>query len=234
MEKLYKALLFDLDDTILSFTKAEEYALKKLFLYYNIEINEERINLYKEINLKYWKKLERGEITREDLLKSRFKEFFEVINYPLDFDKAYQANDIYFSYLTSKIFYVKDAISSLAILKEKYKIYIITNGIKKVQEKRIKLAKKLHFLYDDIFVSEEVGYPKPSKEYMDYVINKIGVKKEEILIIGDSLSSDMMLGINNNVDTCWFNPQNGKTNLNITYNVRTYKEILDILNDSHS
>lgn len=232
--KKYKVLLFDLDDTILSFSKAEEYALKKLFLYYNIEMNSKYVQLYKNINIKYWKMLEKKEITREDLLKRRFKEFFNEINYEIKEEDTYFANDIYFSYLTSKVFYINKAIPSLALLKEKYKIYIITNGIKKVQEKRMRLTRKLNGLYDGIFISEEIGYPKPSIEYMNRVLERIDCKKEKILIIGDSLTSDMMLGINAGIDTCWFNPKNEKTDLNVTYNVCNYNQILRLLSDSHS
>ena len=233
-KKVYKALLIDLDDTILSFSKAEEYALKKLFLYYNIEINQNIIDLYKEINLKYWKKLEKKEITREDLLKQRFKEFFQRINFSVSESDAYLANDIYFSYLTSKVFYIRKTVPALTKLKEKYQIYIITNGIKQVQTKRMKLATRLKGLYDGIFISEEIGTPKPSVEYMNQVLNKIGYKKEDILIIGDSLSSDMMLGINSCVDTCWFNVKKQKTDLKVTYDVANYKEVIELLINSHS
>lgn len=234
LNKKYKVLLFDLDDTILSFSKAEEYALKKLFLYYSIDITKEKVELYQKINLKYWKMLERKEITREGLLKRRFKEFFHEINFPIEDNDAYLANDIYFSYLTSKVFYIYGAVSTLKVLKDKYKIYIITNGIKKVQAKRMRLAYKLHNLYDGVFVSEEIGYPKPSIEYMNKVLEKLECKSEEILIIGDSLSSDMMLGINSNIDTCWFNQKNEKADLNITYNVASYNQLLKLLCGSHS
>lgn len=234
LNKEYKVLLFDLDDTILSFSKAEEYALKKLFLYYNIDTTKEKVELYQKINLKYWKMLERKEIIREELLKRRFKEFFQAINFQIEEDDAYLANDIYFSYLTSKVFYIYGAIPALKVLKDKYKIYIITNGIKKVQAKRMRIAYKLHNLYDGVFVSEEIGYPKPSIEYMNKVLEKLSCKKEEILIIGDSLSSDMMLGINSNIDTCWFNQKNEKTDLNISYTVASYNQLLKLLNDSHS
>lgn len=234
LNKKYKVLLFDLDDTILSFSKAEEYALKKLFLYYSIDITKEKVELYQKINLKYWKMLERKEITREGLLKRRFKEFFHEINFPIEDNDAYLANDIYFSYLTSKVFYIYGAVSTLKVLKDKYKIYIITNGIKKVQAKRMRLAYKLHNLYDGVFVSEEIGYPKPSIEYMNKVLEKLECKSEEILIIGDSLSSDMMLGINSNIDTCWFNQKNEKADLSITYNVASYNQLLKLLCGSHS
>ncbi|MBP5408339.1 MAG: HAD hydrolase-like protein, partial [Bacilli bacterium] len=76
-----------------------------------------------------------------------------------------------------------------------------------------------------------IGFPKPTKEYMDYVLDDLKIDKKEILIIGDSVTSDMMLGINNGIDTCWFNEENKKTDANITYEVHNYDDILRLLMD---
>ncbi len=226
---MYKALLFDLDDTILSFSKAEEYALIELFKEYKIDINKDYIELYKKINLQYWHRLEKKEIKREDILNNRFKEFFNTINYQYQGIDLNKANDIYFHYLTSKVFYIDGAISALKILKTKYKIYLITNGLKNVQEKRLKIAYEINNIFDYIFISEEINCVKPNKEFIDKIVEITNLKKEEMLIIGDSLSSDMALGINSGVDTCWFNEKEEKTVLKIKYIVKDYDEILKIL-----
>ena len=223
----YKVLLIDLDDTILSFSKAEAYSIKKVCEYYNIEVNDEIIKLYKDINLKYWHMLERKEITREKLLEERFKEFFKMIN--CEAENTDKANDIYFSFLTSVVFYIDGSVNALKKLKEKYKIYLITNGVKMVQEKRLSLASDVACLLDGKYVSETIGYPKPTKEYMDYVLDDLKIDKKELLIIGDSVTSDMMLGINNGIDTCWFNEEYKKTDANITYEVHNYDDILRLL-----
>ncbi len=226
---MYKALLFDLDDTILSFSKAEEYALKKLFNEYKIEEKEEYIELYKKINLSYWHRLEKKEITRQDILDNRFKEFFERINYQYQGMDIKDANDIYFHYLTSKVFYIDGAVEALKELKKKYKIYLITNGLKQVQEKRMRIANEINNLFDGIFISEELNCVKPNKVFIDRIIEKTKLEKEEMLIIGDSLSSDIMLGINSNVDTCWFNEKNESSDLKIKYIIKNYDELLKIL-----
>ena len=226
---MYTALLFDFDDTILSFSKAEEYALTKFFKEYGIDEKREYIELYKEINMSYWHRLEKKEISRQDILDNRFKEFFERINYKYQGIDIKDANDIYFHYLTSKIFYIDGAVDALKKLKEKYQIYLITNGLKQVQEKRMKLATEINYLFDGVFVSEELNCAKPSTVFMDCIIKKTNLKKEEMLIIGDSLSSDIALGINSNVDTCWFNEKNEKSDLKINYIVGNYDELLKIL-----
>lgn len=225
--KKYNVLLFDLDDTILSFSKAEEYAIKKVLDYYHIDISEKNVNLYKDINLKYWHMLERKEITKEELLQRRFKEFFEVVN--CKSDNIENANDIYFKYLTSVVFYIDGSVEALKKLKKHYKIYLITNGVKFVQEKRLSLASDVKELLDGKYISEVIGFPKPTKEYMDYIIKDLKMDKKEMLIIGDSLSSDMALGINHGVDTCWFNENNQKTDAKITYEVHNYDELLRLL-----
>lgn len=225
--KKYKVLLFDLDDTILSFSKAEEYAIKKVLDHYHIDVNEKNVNLYKNINLKYWHMLERKEITKEELLKRRFKEFFDVVN--CKSNNIEDANDIYFKYLTSVVFYIDGSVDALRKLKKHYKIYLITNGVKFVQEKRLSLAADVKELLDGKYISEVIGLPKPTKEYMDYIINDLKMDKKDMLIIGDSLSSDMALGINHGVDTCWFNENHLKTDAKITYEVHNYDELLKLL-----
>ena len=177
--KKYKALLFDLDDTILSFGKAEEYALNEICKYYGILPTKENIDLYKQINLNYWHKLERKEVTREYLLKQRFIDYFDRVNVKVNVNDINTANDLYFKYLTSKVFYIDGALDAIRKLKEKYKIYIITNGVKLVQEKRLNLANDVKELAEYVFISEEIGNPKPTVEFMNFVLDKIKFLSDE-------------------------------------------------------
>lgn len=227
--KEYTSLLLDLDDTILDFQKAEKYAICKLMEYYSIDANDENISRYHEINLQYWKKLELGLVEREELILLRFVDFFNLFNKKINKEDAKDVNKLYFDYLSSVVFFIPNSKEVLMELKKKYKIYLITNGVKRVQERRLSLLGDFRNIFDKVFISEVIGYTKPDVRFSEFVLNDIKVSKDECLIIGDSLSSDIMLGINSSIDTCWFNPHNKTSDLNIKFIIKDIKELLDIL-----
>ena len=204
---MYKAILFDLDDTILSFKKSEEYAIEKVFEKYHIDNTTTNKELYSSINISYWKRLEKKEITKEELLKRRFNDFFHELNIESNDEKVKEANDTYFKYLTSVAFLEENSKRLLYILKEHYCLYIISNGIKYVQEKRLNLVSDVRDCFRKIFISEDIGYPKPQKEFIDYVLKHVPYEKSELLIVGDSYTSDILLGLNNGIDVCWYNKE---------------------------
>lgn len=227
--KKYTCLLMDLDDTILDFQKAEKYAICKLMEHYSIEASEENILRYHDINLQYWKKLELGLVAREDLILLRFIDFFALFGKIIDKEEARNVNALYFDNLSSVVFFIPNSREVLNELKKKYKIYLITNGVKRVQEKRLSLLGDFRDIFDKVFISEEIEFTKPDIRFSEYVLNDIKISKEECLIIGDSLSSDMMLGINSSIDTCWFNPKNKKCELNVNYIINDLNDLLKLL-----
>lgn len=227
--KKYKALLIDLDDTILDFKQSEKYAICKLFEYFGISQSEENIEAYHNINLSYWKKLELGLVKREELILLRFIEFFKLFNKEISLEEAKKVNDLYFNYLSSKAFVIPDAKEVLVSLRKRYKIYLITNGVKRVQDKRLSLIPDIKECFEGIFISEEIGYTKPDKEFVNHVLKIISLEKNDCLIIGDSLSSDIKLGLNSGIDTCWYNPNGKMSDYNITYKITNIKELLKIL-----
>lgn len=223
----YKVILIDLDDTLLDFQKSEEYAIRKTMETLGISPTDELVKVYKEINQKYWKMFERKEITRDDLLKARFKEFCELLNLQ---NKDYAViNDTYFKNLSTMPFEIDGAYDFLEKLSQYYDIYVITNGVKKVQEKRLSLVNIGKF-FKKIYISEEIGYHKPQLEYFNYVLNDLHIiNKKDVLIIGDSLSSDIQGGINSNIDTVWYNPKNKKTDIKYTYMINNYNDFFKII-----
>lgn len=223
----YKVLLIDLDDTLLDFQKSEEYAIRKTMETLEINPTDELVNVYKQINQKYWKMFERKEITRDDLLKARFKEFCELLN--LQNEDYAIINDTYFNNLSTMPFEINGAYQFLEKLSLDYDIYVITNGVKKVQEKRLSLVNIGKF-FKKIYISEEIGYHKPQLEYFNYVLNDLHItNKNEVLIIGDSLSSDIQGGINSNIDTMWYNPKNKNTDVKYTYMINNYDDFFRII-----
>ena len=115
--------------------------------------------------------------------------------------------------------------------KGKYTLVAVTNGTKVAQDKKLRLS-GLDKIFDAIFISEDVGAEKPKKEYFDYVFEKLGIKnKKEVLIIGDSLTSDILGGFNTGIDTCWFNPSHKPNTLDVpvTYEIDNLGKLSEIL-----
>lgn len=202
---MYKYLLWDIDGTVLNFLASEAYAIRFLFKKYNLgECSDEAIALYSKINVKYWGMLERNEITKPEVLICRFREFFETIGADVsiaeDFNKDYQTT------LGDHIEFVKNAKEALLSQKGRFVLAAITNGTRIAQEKKLRLS-GLNDIFDAVFISENVGYEKPNREFFDHVCSKLGITdRSEALIIGDSLTSDILGGFNSGIDTCWFNP----------------------------
>ena len=227
---MYKYLLWDVDGTVLDFLASEAYAIKFLFKKYKIgECSDEMIELYSGINAKYWQMLERNELTKAEILVGRFREFFEKVGVDTaiaeEFNKEYQLT------LGDHIEFVDKAEEMLLSEKGKYTIVAVTNGTKVAQEKKLRLS-GLDNIFDYIFISEDVGEEKPNKGYFDYVFKKLGITdKSEVLLIGDSLTSDMKGGMIAGIDTCWFNPTHSPNTLGIpvTYEIDDLGDIGKIL-----
>lgn len=224
----YKTLLFDADQTLLDFHRSEHEAVTDCLNALGIPVSSETIAKYSEINTSYWKMLERGEIEKKKLYSARWKTFAEFYGYDID---AEGISRLYLERLAEKAYVLDGAEQLCERLSKHCRIYIITNGNKSVQDGRMgKLSISRLFL--DKFISEEIGYEKPSVEYFNIVKSKIpDFDPDTTLVIGDSLTSDIQGGINAGLDTCWYNPQ-GKPapeGMNITYTVSKFSEIEDIV-----
>lgn len=200
---MIKTVLFDLDDTILDFKKSERIAITKTFEKFGIDASEENLAKYSKYNISQWKRLERGEIDREEVKVNRFKLLFDDINVNLS-PKA--ATCDYEENLAHGHYFINGAKEMLESIYKDYDLYIVSNGAKKVQEGRMSTA-DISQCFKGIFISEVIGYEKPSVSFFEEVFKKIGnVNKTETIIIGDSLTSDIQGGKNANIKTVWFNP----------------------------
>lgn len=229
---MIKVILWDVDGTLLDFLKAEHAAIRKCFEIFQLgECTDEMIARYSVINKKYWECLERGEMTKPEILVRRFQEFFAKEGIITDcadaFNKEYQVR------LGDTICFCDDSYNLLKSLKGKIKQYAVTNGTKVAQDKKLKKS-GLDELFDDIFISEEIGIEKPYLGFFQKVWEKIGeYKSDEIMIVGDSLTSDMQGGNNAGIICCWYNPQ-GKVNdknLHIDYEINNLQDILKIIKE---
>ena len=226
--KKYKTLLFDVDDTLLDFQKAEKSALRMLFEEKGMSLTSEIEAQYKKINKSLWTAFEEGEINRDEVVNTRFSILFKEYGEEVDgilFENNYR------SYLEEGNQLMEGALQFINQIQSEYDLYIVTNGISKTQDKRLRNA-GLHALFQDVFVSEDTGFQKPMKEYFDYVFERIpNFAPEEGLIIGDSLSADIKGGYVAGIDTCWFNPERKLNDSGIipTYEVHNFEELEALL-----
>lgn len=220
-------LLVDLDDTLLDFSKAEKEALEKVLVTYGIDNNEENHQKYYKINKDYWKKYELHQIKRESLLGKRFEDFFDLFNKKVDGDKV---NELYFSYLSEGAYLIDNALEFCEkCKKDGYKLIIVSNGVGSVQKPRIEKS-GLKKYFDRIYLSEEVGYNKPDIEFYTRVLLDY-YQQERMVMIGDSLSSDIQGGINFNIPTIWYNPNHLKSDLP-NFEVDNLMDIFKILEEN--
>lgn len=223
----YTTILFDADDTLLDFKRAEHDALTKTLLSFSLPADKTVTDRYSAINDGYWKALERGEVTKDELKVRRFGDLCKCFGFDKDavsMARTYEKN-------LSEMTYLLDGAEELCRdLSEKYRIYIVTNGIKEVQMGRLG-GSPLKKYFIKAFVSEEMGCEKPKREYFEAVAREIpDFDKDKTVIIGDSLSSDMKGGINFGIDTCWFDPS-GKPKpegMELTYVVTSFDDIREI------
>ncbi len=225
---MIKIILFDLDDTILDFHKAEASALSAVLRQLGIEPLESTLARYSEINAAQWRLLEAGELTREQLLTRRFDLLFEELGVKAS---SKMAQSIYENSLMDEYFFIDGAQELLEYLHQKYDLYIVSNGNLIVQQGRIASAGIAKY-FKNVFISEFAGYDKPQKEYFDYCFVRIpNFSREETMIIGDSLTSDIQGGINAGIHTCWFNPRRkpAREDIPAEYEVRELGDIPGLL-----
>lgn len=224
--KKYKALLFDFDDTLFDFPKSERIALERVFSHYKIEKSEKNIKTYIAENKKFWKGFEKGIYKGEADSDIRFKNFCEIID-RTDINYT-EMCERFIDELSTTAFPIDNSVQMLKNCCKVFDIYIITNALKRVNDKRSKIGGIMPFIKGR-FISEQIGYSKPNKEFFDYIFASCEFSKNECLVIGDSLASDMAGAINYGIDCCWFNQKGLKTDLPVTYEVKSITELEDLL-----
>ena len=232
MMKLYDIIFWDVDQTLLDFTKSEDYALRYAFGQFGKKIDGQIVDLYSAINDSYWKRLEREEITKEEVLRGRFETLFERLS--ISDISISEFASIFQNALGSVYYYKDDSFLLCNELKKDFHQYIVTNGVTWTQLNKLKLA-GFDRIMDGIFISEKIGSPKPAREFFDRCFLQIpDFQKEKTIIIGDSLTSDMQGGNNAGIACCWYNPgakvlTEKEKQLRIDYEIRNLWEIKDVL-----
>lgn len=227
---MIKVILWDIDGTLLDFEKAEKQAIRTCFEVFDLgECTDDMIAKYSVINKGYWERLERKEMTKPQILVERFREFFATEGIVTDcaenFNKEYQLR------LGDTICFCDDGYELVKSLKNRVKQYAVTNGTKVAQVKKLNKSGLID-LFDDVFISEDIGVEKPDVKFFEHVWDEIGqYASDEVIIIGDSLTSDMQGGNNAGILCSWYNPK-GLENTNgvkLDYEIQNLQEILKIL-----
>ena len=225
----YKYLFLDLDNTIFDFSASSKLAFSDMLFQYDIQEEADMYDLYRRINADVWKELEQGKIDQEELRDKRFRLFFQSV----DIDKnGYDANAKYLENLIHRSSLIGGAQKFMTLIQERLNMVAVTNGLKEVQRPRI-MHTQIDQFFDYIIVSDEIGHAKPSEHFFEIAYEPISHKidKSDILMIGDSLVSDIQGGNNFGLDTCWFNPKN-MNNLSEhqpDHVAHSFQQIIDII-----
>lgn len=225
----YEVIIFDADETLFDFRKSEREALKNTMVQFDIDYDENyHLKVYKDINSAIWKEFEDGFIIQKELNIERFKRLLSKLN--LNFDEI-EFSKSYVKHLSYASFLYNDSLPLIESLYKEFKLIIITNGLKDVQDNRIRKS-IIGKYFEDVVVSEEVEVSKPDPKIFEHALNNIKhTDKSKVLMVGDSLTSDIQGGINFGIDTCWFNPNNiiKKTAIEPTYEISNLMDLKNIL-----
>ena len=224
----YQYLLFDADNTLFDFDAANHNAFAKTCEYCGLTYSEELYEFYESINRPLWHQLDKGEVTKEFLVVERFRRFLAAMN--VEADPA-ECNRIQLAGLGSSTVLLPHALEVIQTLAQTHKLYIVTNAVASVQRSRLATSQIAPYI-TDAFISEEAGAAKPSRAYFDYVFARIdGITRDNCLVIGDSLSSDVQGAINAGLPACWYNLKNEPhpEGMAIDYVIRDLRELYDIV-----
>jgi len=218
----YDWLLFDADDTLFDFPKAEADALEWTLGQSGLPYHPEYLEKYSRFNQMVWQEFERGSVTSRELRVRRFQLFFEDIGFHVD---PHPISALYLRNLALGTDLLEGADEVIHTLKQRYRLALVTNGLKDVQHPRLANS-NLKDCFEQVFISEEIGVAKPDRAFFDSVFIAINhPDPQRVLIIGDSLTSDMQGGISYGIHTCWYNPTGKTTSLPITYQVKSLREL---------
>ena len=221
----YKWLLLDADGTLFDYDRAETKALELTFAQSGHELQKGHVEVYRQVNGQLWLDFEQGEVTQDYIKVYRFERLFEEMGIILDADEF---SERYLENLGQFADLIDGAEEVVSSLYGEIEMVLITNGLAAVQRSRLARS-PLETYFADVVISEEVGVSKPDPRIFDVAFEKMDhPEKGDVLIVGDSLTSDMRGGIDYGIDTCWFNPTGRKGGwAAIRYEIRRLQELVD-------
>lgn len=225
----YNCILLDFDETLVSFTQSEINSITRLYNKYGIPATEENVNYYRDVNAQLWAEFEQGKIKKYHIEKRRFQKVAE--HFGLTDVKPEALSRDYMNYLRNSAILLDGAIEFLEDIEDAATIAIVTNGIESTQMNRLKLSRVIEFA-DGVYTSERMGYNKPDKRIFLNALKDLGVENfKKVLVVGDSLTSDIKGGINAGLDTCWvnFGGVDNDTDIQPKYTVYDFRQLKSLI-----
>lgn len=217
----YQWILFDADETLFSFHSY--FGLKSMLKRYGLEFNEQDYEAFQAVNQPLWVAYQNKEINAEALQRIRFESLAQKTGQdPLVLNRELMDE---MALVSQPLAGVREMLASLH---GKVKMGIITNGFNALQQKRLENTQTAGF-FDLLVVSETVGVAKPDRQIFDYAFFQMGeVERSKVLMVGDTLASDILGGNLAGIDTCWFNPKGlaNETAIQPTYEIRSMAELI--------
>ena len=224
----YPYLLFDADNTLFDFDEANVSSFRAVCAYAGLAFTPELFACFDRHNNAAWARFDRGELTKDETLRIQFREMSEELGIELDIEGC---NRVRLEVLGRSTALVPHALEVVRELKKTHRVYLITNAVESVQRGRLGRS-ALAPLIEEALISEAAGAAKPSVEYFDYVFAHIdGITRENCLVIGDSLTSDIQGANNYGLACCWFNPKKAPKpeSLRVDYEIRDLRELYGIV-----
>lgn len=228
MKPAYEVVLFDLDHTLFDFDESERFAFAQMVDVAEGAFGPDDFATYRQLNARLWKQVERGEILAGDVRKRRTAQFCEQLGIEADQDQMTQA---FIDGLGAGGELFPGAVDVLEQLHSKVTMGLATNGISVVQ--RTKMARLgVDRYFDAVVISDEVGVAKPDPAFFDLLLGQLDdPERDGVLMVGDSLGSDMQGGINAGISTCWYNPGGDPVSgeLQPTFEISHLTEVLELV-----
>lgn len=222
-------ILFDADGTLFDFHAAEKVAFKAVLEELGLKDDfDQQLRIYEPINDHIWSELEKGLITQETLKVERFKRYLKKIH--RDHDPTILA-DVFMTTLAKTSILYDGVEEQIATLSKTHKLIIVTNGLKEVQVSRVRHSVLSPYVLHTV-ISDEINIQKPDPSIIEHALALIHhTNKDDVIIVGDRLQSDILAGFNAGIDTMWFNPDNKPNSLHQspTYTVKTLEELFNTL-----
>ncbi len=226
----YQWLLFDADNTLFDFDAAEEYALCRTLSHFGVQATDRIKNIYKKGNRALWDAFEQGKISQDRILAQRFTLFLEAAGLEGD-GKAW--NQFYMESLAGCSVLLPGAEDLCRRASQHYTLCLATNGVPFIQRSRLEHSPIARFFGDRVFISGEMGCRKPDKQFFETILTTLGAKnhRARVLVIGDSLSSDIRGAFNSQLDSVWLRWPSSQTGaVKPTYEVESLAQLGQLLN----
>lgn len=224
----YRAVFFDIDDTLLNFGQSGKRALQQTFTDYALPWDEQAQAVFTELNNGLWQQQKQGLMKVHEVINSRFGLFFEAMNWQ-DLDAAavtlsHQHN------LSEQSVLEHGALELVQQVSANHQIYAASNSMLALQTKRLKQAQLLPY-FNDLYISSDIGYEKPDSRFFETCLQRSGLQANEVLFVGDSIEADMVGALGCGMDMCWYNPkqQHLSVDLEPTYHISALAQLVQHL-----